>query len=343
MNMHKISLAHGSGGIETASLLQSVIFDNVPGWLKKVGTGLGIDFPDDSAAIPVPGGYMTVSIDAYTVNPIFFPGGDLGKLAAAGTINDILMGGGKPIAALDAIVVQEGVEVEVLKEVVDSMIGVFKEEGVALIGGDLKVMPSKHLDGIVVTTAGLGFAEKPISDKNITPGDKIIVTGPVGEHGAAILASQQNTPSHEFKSDVAPLTKLMIPIINEFVDHIHAARDPTRGGVAMCLNDWAKNSATTIVCNESDIPIREPVSNLCEMMGIDPLNLASEGVAMLAVAPDVAEQVLELIHRHGYRDARIIGEARKSTSTLDLVVLKTLIGGYRILEPPSGELVPRIC
>ncbi len=341
--MSKISLAHGSGGIETVKLLKQVIFDRVPEQLKKVREGLGIDLPDDSAAIPVSGGYMTVTMDSYTVSPIFFPGGDLGKLAAAGTINDTLMVGGTPVAALDSIVVQEGMETAVLKQVVDSMINVFKDEGIPLIGGDFKVMPNKHLDGMVITTVGLGFAEKLIVDNMIRPGDKIIVTGPIGEHGAAILAAQQNITSHEFRSDVAPLTKLMIPIINEFIDKIHAARDPTRGGVAMCLNEWVKNSATTIICNEADIPVREPVINLCEMMGIDHLNLASEGVAMLAVTPDAAAQVLDLIQKQGYKNANIIGEASKSTSTTDLVVLKTQIGGYRILEPPSGELVPRIC
>lgn len=311
--------------------------------MKTLNNGLGLDFPDDSAAIPVPGGYVVTTIDSYTVSPIFFPGGDLGKLAAAGTLNDILMLGGKPVAVLDAIVVEEGTDMADLYRVVNSMISVLREEGVRLMGGDIKVMPSRQLDGILITTSGIGFASKLIVDKNIKPGDKIIITGNIGDHGAAILAAQQKIQTDEFRSDVAPLTRLMIPLIESFSDSIHAARDPTRGGVAMALNDWARSSDTTIVIYESELPIREPVVNLCEMMGIDPLSLASEGTALLAVHPDQADQVISLLHELGYREAKAIGEAREKTSSLGLVVLKTVIGGARILEPPSGEIVPRIC
>lgn len=311
--------------------------------MKKPDGGVGLDYPDDSAAIPVPGGYIVTTIDAYTVSPIFFQGGDLGKLAAAGTINDLLMLGGKPAAVLDAIVVEEGVELSVLSRIADSLISTLREEGVCLVGGDIKVMPSGQLDGIIVTTAGIGYASKLIVDKNIRPGDKIIVSGPIGEHGAAILAAQQQIESKEFVSDVSPLTRLMLPLIQSHVDEIHAARDPTRGGVAMALNDWAKSSNTTIVVKESEFPVREPVMNLCEMMGVDPLNLASEGVALLAASPEAADEILSLIQGLGYREARIVGEVRENAASVSLVVLKTLIGGSRILEPPSGEIVPRIC
>lgn len=341
--MTKISLAHGSGGVETSHLLERLIINRLPDWMKTIERGLGLDFPDDSAALPIPGGYIVVTIDAYTVSPLFFPGGDLGTLAAAGTINDVLMLGGRPSAVLDAIVVEEGTEMEVLSRVIDSMISVLKTEGVRLIGGDLKVMPSGQLDGVVIATAGIGFAQNIIIDKNIKPGDKIIISGTIGDHGAAILAAQQKIESSEFRSDVSPLTKLMLPLIENYSSYIHAARDPTRGGVAMALNDWAKSSETTIILNESELPIREHVANLCEILGVDPLNLASEGAALLAVSPEKAEEILSLIHELGYRDARIIGEARERASSVSLVVLKTLIGGARILEPPSGEIVPRIC
>ncbi|MEM4590548.1 MAG: hydrogenase expression/formation protein HypE [Nitrososphaerota archaeon] len=341
--MSRISLAHGSGGTETSKLIQQLILNRVPDWMKNLNGGVGLDYPDDSAALPIPGGYVVTTIDAYTVSPIFFPGGDLGKLAAAGTINDLLMLGGRPVAVLDAIVVEEGVEMAVLSRIADSMLDILRDEGVCLVGGDIKVMPRGQLDGVVVATAGIGFASKLIVDKNIEPGDKVIVTGPIGEHGAAILAAQQKIESSEFKSDVSPLTRLMLPLIESYIDEIHAARDPTRGGVAMALNDWAKSSNNNIIIHESEIPVREPVANLCEMMGVDPLSLASEGTALLAVSPHVAEEILERIFEMGYRDARIIGEVREKPSSLSLVVLKTLIGGSRILEPPSGEIVPRIC
>ncbi len=341
--MGRVSLAHGSGGIETSHLLERLILNRLPDWMKRLGDGLGLDYPDDSAAIPIPGGYIVATIDAYTVSPIFFPGGDLGKLSAAGTINDLLMLGGRPAAVLDAIVVEEGMDMDDLSRIVESMISILRMEGVCLVGGDIKVMPSGQLDGILVTTAGVGYASKLIVDKNIRPGDKIIVTGPIGEHGAAILAAQQGIKSDEFKSDVSPLTRLMLPLIEKYADHIHAARDPTRGGVAMALNDWSKSSDTMIVVYESELPVREPVVNLCEMMGVDPLGLGTVGTALLAVSPEKAGEVLEQIHGLGYNEARIIGEARSRTSSVGLVVLKTLIGGARILEPPSGEIVPRIC
>ncbi|MCX8201466.1 MAG: hydrogenase expression/formation protein HypE, partial [Candidatus Caldarchaeum sp.] len=334
----------GSGGLETSKLLERLVFTKVPQRLKTVEKGLGIDFPDDSAAIPLKdGGYLVVTVDSYTVSPVFFPGGDLGMLAAAGTINDVLMLGGKPVAALDSLVVEEGLEYSVVQRVFESMVDVFMTEDVKLVGGDFKVMPKGQLDQIIISATGLGFAEKIIADKNIAAGDKIIVSGWLGEHGAAVLAAQHRFDSSEFTSDVKPLTKLMMPVIEEFVEYIDAARDPTRGGLSMVLHDWARSSNLSIFVDEVEIPVREPVSNLCEMMGIDPLSLASEGVAVLAVKPHAAEQILETMHSAGFRDARIIGEVRENIRSTSFVVMKTVIGGYRVLEPPTGEIVPRIC
>lgn len=340
----KISLAMGSGGLETSHLLEKLVFGRVPAPLKTVENGLGIDFPDDSAAIPLNDRtFLVVSVDAYTVNPLVFPGGDLGSLAAAGTINDVLMLGGRPFAALDSIVVEEGLEYSMLERVFDSMVDVFAAENVKLVGGDFKVMPRGQLDQMIVATTGIGFAEKIIADKNLSAGDKIIVSGTVGEHGAAVLAAQHRFESTEFRSDVRPLTNLMKPLLDEHIRYIDAARDPTRGGLSMVLHDWARSSNLSIFIDEAEIPLREPVSALCEMMGIDPLSLATEGVAVLAVKPEAAEQVLETIHSSGFRDAKIIGEARPNIRDVSFVVMKTLIGGYRVLEPPTGEIVPRIC
>lgn len=344
--MNRITLAHGAGGREMNLLLDELIFRRVPEWMKLVEGGLGIDFPDDSAAIPIGDDrFLVVSVDSYTVNPIFFPGGDIGRLAASGTINDVLMLGGKPVAALDAIVVEEGIEKELLEKVVNSMLKTFEEENVRLIGGDLKVMPRGQLDKMIITTTGLGIAEHLIIDKNLRPGDRIIVSGNIGEHGAAILAAQQGlTPKDsEFRSDVKPLTDLMLPLIKEYGRHIHAAGDPTRGGLAMTLNEWAKASGTMIIVDESEIPIKENVASYCEMLGIDPLTLASEGIAVLGVEGEAAEEILEAARRLGYSDARVIGEVREREGDLSLVIVKTHVGGHRILEPPTGELVPRIC
>jgi len=343
--MVKITLSHGSGGVETSKILEKLIFRKVPDDLKKVVGGLGIDFPDDAAAIPVGDQYIVVTTDSYTVNPPFFPETNIGGLAASGTINDVLMLGGKPIAAMDSIVVEEGFPEEDLRLIVDTMLDVLRSNGVAVIGGDFKVMPQGTIDNIVLNMVGIGIARRLIVDKNLKPGDKIIISGPVGEHGAVILALQQGfrIEAEELKSDAKPLTDLMNIMIDRYIDYVHAARDPTRGGVSMALNDWAKSSNTVIVLDESKIPIKEVVRSYSEMLGIDPLALACEGVALLGVSAEAAEDILREIRGLGYHEAEIIGEVKHSPKYSGTVLLRSVVGGFRILEPPRGELVPRIC
>ncbi|PLC63138.1 hydrogenase expression/formation protein HypE [Thermoproteus sp. CP80] len=342
-----VRLAHGSGGVETSQILEALVFSRLEERLKRVEGGVGIDFPDDAAAIPIGDGrYLVVTIDSYTVNPPFFPGGDIGVLAASGSINDVLMMGGRPIAMLDAIVVEEGFPMEDLRRIVDSMLRVLREEGVALIGGDFKVMPKGQLDKIAIATVGIGVAERPIVDRP-KPGDRIIVSGFLGDHGAVILARQMGIAEEGagggLTSDVRPLTKLMIPLVEKYGERVHAARDPTRGGLAMVLNDWAKASGTVIVVEEAAVPIRPQVAAYANMLGIDPLALASEGAAVLAVDPDVADDVVEHMRRLGFGNAAAIGEVKEAEKYRGYVLLKTLVGGLRILEAPRGDLVPRIC
>lgn len=339
-----VKLSHGSGGVETSELVERLIFSRVPEGLKRVGEGVGIDFPDDAAAIPLPDGrYLVVTVDSYTVNPIFFPGGDIGVLAASGTINDVLMMGGRPIAALDSVVVEEGLPMEVLEEVVESFLKVLEREGVALVGGDFKAMPKGQLDKIVITTVGLGIADRVIKDLP-RPGDKIVVSDYVGDHGAVILAYRYGIKIGEgLRSDVKPLTSLMLPLLEKYGECIHAARDPTRGGLAMVLNDWARSSDKVVVLDESKVPIREEVRACAEMTGIDPLYLASEGVAVLSVSSEVAEEVVGFMRKLGFENAEIVGEVRESGKYGGIVLYRTVVGGRRILEPPRGELVPRIC
>ncbi|HIP66098.1 MAG TPA: hydrogenase expression/formation protein HypE [Pyrodictium sp.] len=340
----KITLAHGGGGIETEAMIEWLFRRLVPKEFWKTKDGYGLDVLDDAAAIKIDGlGYIVISADSFTVSPPFFPGGDIGHLAASGTINDVLMMGARPIAALDTIVVEEGFPISDLERIVKSMVNVFVENNVAVIGGDFKVMPKGTLDKIVISTIGIGITKaEPIVDR-VRPGDKIIVTGPIAEHGVTILALRMGVKSNELKSDSRPLTDLMIPLIDHYRSVIHAARDPTRGGIAMALNDWARESNLLIVIDEQSIPIREPVKAYAEMLGVDPLTLACEGVALLAVEGSAAEEVLDFIHSLGYKQAAIIGEVRRSERFKGKVVLKTSAGGLRIVDPPSGEIVPRIC
>ena len=347
--MEYVTLAHGSGGVEMSDLLEKIIFSRVKPGFRRVSSGVGLDEADDGSSIPLPGGgHLVVSVDSYTVNPPFFPGGNIGVLAAAGSINDVLVMGARPIAVLDSIVVEEGFSLRDLQVIVDSMISVLESEGVALIGGDFKVMPRGQVDKIVITTTAIGVAEKPIIDRP-RPSDKILISDYIGEHGAVILMMQLGLSNIEeiskglLKSDVKPLTKLMIPLLEKYRDCITAARDPTRGGLAGVLYEWAVKTGTLIVIDESQIPIKEPVKRYAESLGVDPLYLASEGVAVLALKSECAEEVLDYVRKQGFENARIIGEVRETELFKGYIAAETPIGGLRVVEPPRGELVPRIC
>ncbi|RDD53980.1 MAG: hydrogenase expression/formation protein HypE [Candidatus Korarchaeota archaeon NZ13-K] len=341
----KVKLSHGSGGKETSLIVERLILSKLSGEELSLEGGVGLGELDDGAAIPLPDGkYLVLSIDSYTVNPPFFPGGDLGKLAACGTINDVLMMGGVPKVILDSIIVEEGSPISEVEMIANSLIETLRSEGVKLVGGDFKVMPRGQLDRYVITTAGLGIAKRPIVDSRVRAGDKVIVTGTIGEHGAAILAAQEGlSVKGELRSDVEPLTRLMVPLIEKYGESIHAAQDPTRGGLAQTLNEWAKKSGLLLVVSEERVPVREEVRAFTELLGIDPFFLACEGRAVLGVDGSLAEEILDFIRDLGYSDASIIGEVRENRDYGGIVIMRTLVGGLRILEPPSGVIVPRIC
>ncbi|MCS7104057.1 MAG: hydrogenase expression/formation protein HypE [Thermofilaceae archaeon] len=344
MNIRKISLAHGAGGREMNELLEWLVFSRVEESISSLG-GVGLHETDDGATIPLASGeHIVVSVDAYTVNPLVFPGGDIGKLAACGSINDVVMMGGKPLAVLDAIVAAEGLDIELLSRVYESFLEILRSEQVALLGGDFKVMPRGSLDTIIFSTTCIGVSKQPIVDSMLKPGDKIIVTGYLGDHGATILALQQglSVEGEGLVSDVKPLTALL-NVFERWGGSVHAARDPTRGGLAAVLNEWAKKTGTVIVVEEGEIPVRQQVRSYAELLGLDPLYLASEGVAVLGVDRESAEDVLVDIKRYGFHDARIVGEVREGGRYAGIVLLRTEVGGHRILEAPTGELVPRIC
>lgn len=347
--MERVTLSHGSGGIETRELLERILFSKVEEHLKKVKGGYGLDVLDDGATIPLPDGrHMVISVDSYTVNPPFFPGGNIGVLAVSGSINDVLIMGGIPLAILDSIIVEEGFPIKDLELIIESMLETARSENVAVIGGDFKVMPRGQVDGIVIATTGIGIAEKPIIDEP-RPGDVILVSDYLGEHGAVILVSQLHHSEFSeaskgyLRSDVKPLTRLMKPLLERYRECITAARDPTRGGLAGVLYEWASRSGLIILVREDSIPIREPVRRYSEMLGVDPLYLASEGVAVLSLKRDCAGEILEYLRSIGFENARLIGEVREGGELGGRVVMETAIGGLRLVDPPHGEIVPRIC
>lgn len=340
-----ITTVHGSGGFETLEIIEKLIVHRVPENLRKVLDGVGLDVLDDGSSMRIGNTHIVISTDNFTVKPLFFPGGDIGHLAVSGVLNDLVMMGARPIAFMDGIIVEEGFPRDDLDRILESMIKLLKENNVALIGGDFKVMPKKSLDGIIISGTGIGLAEKPIIDK-IKPGDKIIVTGPIAEHGATILAAQLGMleQAQGLRSDTRPLVKTVLPILEKYRDHIHAARDPTRGGLSIVLNEWVRGTKYTIVINRSTIPIRDEVRQFLDALGIDPLGVAGEGLAILSVDNEVADEIVEELHRRGEPYATVIGEVivPEEEYLAGRVIAITEVGGKVVVQPNALNL-PRIC
>jgi len=337
----RIELVHGGGGEAMMNLVNRVIVSKVK--IGRIFNGLGIWDLDDGASMPIGDFELVFTSDGYTINPLFFPGGDIGKLAITGTINDLSVMGAKPLAILDDIIVEEGFPVADLEKIVSSMISVAESLNIAIIGGDFKVMPKGKLDKIIIASTGIGVAERGrvIRDSGLKTGDKIIVTGTVGEHEIALLSVREGlTFESNITSDLAPLWPLMEKALK--VGGITAAKDPTRGGLASTLNEMAKKSRVCIWIYEDNIPIRSEVKAACEMLGLDPLYLACEGRAIIGVEASKAEEVLDAIKSTEIgKNATIIGEVRSEPT--GYVVLQTTIGGKRVIEPPIGMPLPRIC
>ncbi|QIW24039.1 hydrogenase expression/formation protein HypE [Sulfolobus sp. S-194] len=334
----RILLNHGNGGKDTQLLLQRLIFSKLPLELKRTEDGVGINYPDDGAVI---NNNIVIATDSHTVYPYFFPGGSIGTLSISGTINDLIMMGARPIAMLDSIVVGEGFPMADLDKIIEDMLSLLKELKIPLVGGDFKVVPSESMKGIIINTVGIGITEYPIVDK-IEDGDSIIVTGPIGVHGTVIAAMQYGIDTR-IKSDVRPLIGLL-DLFKEFGKEIHAARDPTRGGLAATLNEWAQLSGKMIIIEEGKIPIPEEVRSITDIIGLDPLVLANEGIAVLSVPSTKENEIMEKLKKLGFEPS-VIGKViePKNKENKNLVIVKTEIGGAKILEMPTGDIVPRIC
>ncbi len=335
----KVTLAHGSGGELTNRLIEKIIMKNIK--LKEIKEGVGIPALDDGASIPFDDFDIVLTTDSHTVKPIFFPGGDIGKLSFCGTINDLAVMGAKPLAMLSSIVIEEGFGISDLEKILKSMDKMSKEISVPIIGGDTKVMGKGELDEIIITTTGIGIANKKslTLDSNVKIGDKIIVSGTLGDHGIAILTSREGFEVEgEIRSDLAEIWTMVKDVLNK----VNAMKDPTRGGLSAALTDFASKSKVGLEIYEQKIPIKKEVDAICEMLGLNPYDLTNEGKVIIAVSPQNADYVLKHLKSTPQgREAQIIGEA--VDTNVGKVVLNTLVGGKRFLERPVGDPIPRIC
>ncbi|MEW6592767.1 MAG: hydrogenase expression/formation protein HypE [Candidatus Hadarchaeota archaeon] len=338
MPKDKITLEHGAGGTAMMKLISEIVLKEFT--LRKRGP-VGLDELDDGAAITIGDKTLVFTTDAHTVKPIFFPGGDMGRLAVSGTVNDLAVMGGRPLAMACAVVVEEGFPIDDFRRICKSMDSAAKEVDVAIVTGDLKVMEKGAIDGIVITTTGVGLADSLKTDYLLKPGHKILTTGTIGDHGATILAKREGIDvGEELSSDVAPIWEVVEAAMK--AGEVSAMKDPTRGGVAGALNEFASKSKVGVLLEEKKIPVAGPVRSLCEMLGLDPLTLTNEGKVLMGVAPEDSEAVLHAIRKTKYgKNAEIIGEA--TSERPGKVIMKTSVGGGRILPAPLGDPVPRIC
>ena len=335
---HVITLEHGSGGRLMRELIEGLILPIYE--LKRVPGGIGLPEMDDGASIPMGGRNLVLTTDAYTVKPVFFPGGDIGKLAACGTVNDLAVMGAKPLALASSIVVEEGFELEKLRSIISSINEVSKEVGAPVIAGDTKVMERGSLDEIIIGMSGLGVAERLITDAGLRPGDKLIITGFIGDHHMALLSFREGLGFDiPVESAVAPLWPTIRAALE--LGGVSAMKDPTRGGVAGALNEMARKSGVDIILQEEALPIRDEVRSAAEMLGLDVLELTNEGIAIMGVRGELAEETLKAIRKTRYgANAAIVGEVVEGSGH---VIMETIVGGRRLVREPIGAPMPRIC
>jgi hydrogenase expression/formation protein HypE len=330
----KVTLMHGAGGEVMGELLQTLTK-----FKHNNAGGIGLESLDDGAVIPINGQNLVFTTDSHVVRPIFFPGGDIGKIAVCGTINDLAMMGGKPIALSCGMIIEEGFEIDELEKIVASMDDALGEAGANLVTGDTKVMEKGALDGITINTAGIGVAKIVIRDNGLLPGDSIIVSGTLGDHGIAIMAYREGFDlGEQIRSDVAPLWGMMENVLE--AGTIHAMKDPTRGGFASTINEMARKSRVGIRIREENLPIRKSVRSAAGMLGIDPLEVANEGKVVMGVPSSSVDAVLSVLRKHKYgKEAAVVGTVTKGSH----VIMETTVGGERFIEPPIGDPVPRVC
>jgi hydrogenase expression/formation protein HypE len=335
----RVAMKHGAGGRAMRSLIETMFVDGMP---ATPDGAVGLADMDDGAAIPVGDRWLVITTDSHVIHPVVFPGGDIGRLAVSGTVNDLAMMGATEVAALTcAVILEEGFARDALAALWASMAATCREAGAVIMTGDTKVMGRGELDGIVINTTGVGWARRLVRDRGLSVGDRIVVTGTVGDHGMAIMAARHKLElDGELRSDVAPLGELVRRVL-ALGDAVTAMKDPTRGGLASALHEMADKSGVGVVLEEPAVPVTPAVRAAAELLGIDPLHVANEGKAVLGVRAEAVGAVLDALRSHPLgRDAAVVGACVAADP--GRIVLDTGVG-RRLLVEPEGEPMPRIC
>ncbi|MFI4929589.1 MAG: hydrogenase expression/formation protein HypE [Burkholderiales bacterium] len=332
----RVDLSHGSGGRAMAQLVEQLFaaaFDNE--WLAQ---------RNDQALLPRPEGRIVMSTDCHVVSPLFFPGGDIGCLSVHGTINDVAMAGARPLYLAAGFILEEGFALADLKRIVDSMASAAREAGVPIVTGDTKVVEAGKGDGVFITTTGVGVVPPgiTISGDRARPGDRIVLSGTVGDHGMAVMSQRESLAfGTDLRSDTAALHGL-VAAMTEAVPELRVLRDPTRGGLATTLNEIAAQSGVGMVIDEAAVPVQRQVEAACEFLGLDPLYVANEGKLVAIVPADCAERLLQAMRAHPLgQQAALIGEV--TADPHHFVQMRTRFGGKRIVDWLTGDQLPRIC
>jgi hydrogenase expression/formation protein HypE len=333
----QIVIGHGSGGRMTHDLIRKVFQP----FFSNPALNANNDFAE---ILTVGGNKLAISTDAHIVSPLFFPGGDIGRLAVCGTVNDVAMSGADPVCLTASFIIEEGFAVAELEKIARSMSEAAKEAGIYIAAGDTKVVEKGKADGLFISTTGIGFISEQLSinGSNAQPGDAVLISGTLGDHGIAVLSARGELGFEtQIESDVAPMNSL-VNLLTDVIKDIHVLRDPTRGGLATTLNEIALQSNVNITIEETEIPVNESVGAACELLGFDPLYVANEGKVIVILPQEYAEQALSIMKSHKYgQNAARIGIVNAEPKSL--VLLKTRIGSNRVLDVMAGEMLPRIC
>ena len=336
----RVTLKQGGGGRAMRALIERLF---VREFAAMPFDGVGLGAMDDGAAIPFGNEWLVITTDSHVVHPIFFPGGDIGRISISGTVNDLAMMGATRILGLTCgLILEEGFPMDHLEAIQRSIVSTCLEAGTVVVTGDTKVMGRGEIDGIAINTTGIGIAKRVIRDNNLQAGDRVIVTGTIGDHGLAVMAARHGLELEgDLLSDVAPLGRLIEAVIAGAPEAITAMKDPTRGGLSSALHEMASKSGVGVVLREAALPVTDAVRSAGESLGIDPLHVANEGKAVMGVRPADADRVLEILRSHPLgRNAAIIGTC--VTDRPGSLILDTGFG-RRLVAEPEGEPLPRIC